>query len=220
MQRLARILLLAALTTLAAMAFLTTSAFAQSIELHPEDNATHCSDVEEGAAHTATGGCLFHMVNDEDIETFQHTGVSEVLTNSCEIDLTGRIGEDGTGYFVTSDASIHTDGTDCFITPCDEAAPSHVEVEWPINGMSEIGGSRSEIELTMCIRPFSTAEGSAGTRCTVSLVVTDFAHQQELSADSEPCEESPLAELTGTWLTEAVLGAGEVELEPEHIHYP
>jgi hypothetical protein len=223
--RFARNLLLAAAATSVAMACMATSAFAQSIEIHPEDVATHCSDVVVGASHDATGGCLVHAVSEDNAQTLTHNGISETVTSSCENEFRGRIGEDGTGYLLVDDDSIHTNpATGCVITACDEpgATGTHNELEWPISGLFETGGSREVMIVTFCIRPFNTAEGEGNTFCTIAVDIANdpVTHEQEFTANEEPCFETPALELTGHWLTEAVNQGNEVDIEAEHIHYP
>lgn len=213
--------LLATTALLAAMAFMATSAFAQSIEVLDETNGGHCSDVALGSGHTVTGGCLVHITSEDNALTFTHNGTSEVQTTSCSHNLHARIGEDGVGYFAVSDASITGPNPPCLITPCDEdTLGAHPELEWPISGMFEYGGSHEGMLFTFCIRVADPQEAVGNTYCTLILDIVQTAHQQEFVADQEPCFENPDNELSGHWITDPTLVGDEVEIELGHLVDP
>jgi hypothetical protein len=214
-------LLLATAATLAAMAFMATSAFAQSIEVVDETNGGHCSDVSRGAGHTVSGGCLVHLTSEDSFLTFDHDGTSEVQTSSCANEYTAHIDEDGTGYIPTSDASISGPRPPCVVTPCDEdTLGAHPELEWPISGLFEYGGGLEGMLYTFCIRGSVPQESQGNTLCTVIADIVQTGHQQELSATEEPCFENSVHEITGHWLTEAVPVGSEVEVELDHLVQP
>jgi hypothetical protein len=225
--RLARNVQLATATALTAMGILTTSAFAQSIEIHPEGDSTHCDEVTIGASHSVTGGCMVHITSEDNTQTMSHSDIAEIITSDCSNQFTAYIAEDGIGYIAATDTSIGTNPpSGCVITPCDEVSgggeTTHPELEWPISGISEYGAGREAMDFTFCIRPFNTAESVSNTFCTViiDIVNNSSPHQQELIADQEPCFQNPTFELSGHWLTETVFHGEEVAIEPEHIHYP
>lgn len=217
----ARTLLLAAATAITATAFLATSAFAQSVEVINEDTEFHCPDtvIEEG--HNVSGGCEIHASTEAPASTFAHiTGAGEIQTSSCENNLELNINEDGVGYIDVDQDTLHeNEATGCPLEACDEPAigdTPHADLEWPITGMSETGASTEEITITFCIRNHANSEGTGNTPCTVALHITQTDHMQELQALEKPCEENPIIELTGHWLTN--IERGQVRIE--HIHYP
>jgi hypothetical protein len=221
--RLARNLLLAATAAIAAMAFMATTAFGQSIEVESEPTALHCGDVTESAGHVVGGGCEVHANSEDNAQTFQHTGTSEVQTSSCQNEFTAHISEDATGYIAVTDTSISGPVPPCVITACDEPPPApHAELEWPISGMFEYGAGREAMVVTFCIRAINQPEGQGNSPCTVIVDATQNldTHQIEFTAAEEPCFEDPTRELSGHWLTEALPTGNEVNVELHHIHYP
>jgi hypothetical protein len=221
--RITRTLIPVAASTLATMFFMAAPAFAQSIEIEDETNGGHCGMVTITAAHSVSGGCVLHGSSEDNTQTFQHTGVSEVITSSCVTELTAHGGPTG-GYVSVNDTTIGTNPTSgCVVTPCDEAGggSGHPELEWPISGLFEYGPGREALVATFCIRPFNLSEGSGNTVCTLMIDITTVAaHQQELTAVEDPCFENPTVELSGHWLGEETPTGDEVDVELHHIHYP
>jgi len=226
--RLARNLLLAATAAIAAMAFLASSAFAQSVEVVNEDTGLHCGEVvEDDAGHNTSGGCQVRATNAPGTTavTFAHiAGSGEVATSSCANVFVANINEDGVGYIDVDAATItENEGTGCVIEPCDEletGTTPHADFEWPISGIAEFGVSREEMVVTFCIRNHAAGvpEGPV-TPCTLEVNVTledPVPHQYEFRAVDEPCMENPILELSGHWLTDETFD----EVELRHIHYP
>jgi len=224
--RLARNLLLAATAAIAAMAFLASSAFAQSVEVINEDTLAHCGEVvEDDAGHNTSGGCQVRATNElgTDAVTFAHVpGSGEIVTSRCQNIFIANINEDGVGYIdVDANTILENEATMCVIEPCDETATGttpHADYEWPISGLAEFGASREELVVTFCIRAHSNIEGPA-TPCTLEVNVTledPPTHQYEFRAVEEPCMENPAVELSGHWLTDETFD----EIEINHIHYP
>lgn len=225
--RLARNLLLAAAAAIAAMAFMATSAFAQSVEVIDEATGAHCADVTELANHDIGGGCEVAAHSVVNPGTLAHTGTSEVVTSNCESEHIVNIDESGSGYIDVDETTIHTNPqAGCPIEECDEAAPSHAELEWPISGMFEYGGEQEEMVRSFCIRTVLDPEG-AGSTCTI---IVDVAQDHEthdivFSAgnpdvtpvpEGAPCHENPATELFGRWQTTGL----HDDIEIVHDHYP
>ena len=220
--RLARNLLLAATAAIAAMAFLASSAFAQSVEVENEVTGNHCGDVIEEGAHNTSGGCEVHATSESNAVTFAHIATGEMVTSSCQNEFRANISEDGVGYIdVDANTILENEATGCVIEPCDEAETGttpHADLEWPISGIAEYGASREELVVTFCIRAHSNIEGPA-TPCTLEVNVTLenlASHQYEFRAVEEPCMENPIVELSGHWLSDNVSSRVEIH----HIHYP
>ena len=195
-----------------------SGALAQSVELSAEDGA-HCGEVVEEAAHDVSGGCEVGVGSTVNWSTFIHNGITEALTTSCESELVANLDEDGVGYVDTSDTTIHVNVGGCPIVVCDEpktSAEPHSEIEWPVNGISEVGGGQEVMEMTFCIRPFNTAEGVFST-CTMDFDVAQdpATHVLTISVAGRACRENPAAELTAQWQT-----SGPNEVEIAHPHYP
>lgn len=211
-------LLLTAVLTAIATAFIAASASAQSVEMVDEATGTHCGNVVEEANHGVSGGCMLVGASTVSTQTISHTGTSEVVTSGCETELTAHVGPTG-GYVSVDDTTIHTNpGAGCFLTPCDEpgAGSGHPEFEWPLSGLFEYGGSQEALVATFCIRTSFSAEGEGNTFCTLIVDIAQTDHEQVLTADQQPCFENPSTELSGQW---AATGESD-ELELLHIHYP
>lgn len=217
-------LLLAAATAIAAMAFMApAAAYGQSVELVDESSGLHCSNIVEEANHDVSSGCEVLANSFGDFTTIDHSsGISEVITTQCESELEISIHENGTGYIDTSDTTIHTSPppsfSPCPFTACDEAAPNHSELEWPISGIFEHGGSREKMLMTFCLRVAPFAEGSFNAACTIMVDGTQdpTTHVITFGANSAPCHEDPTDELSGTWITNGY----HDEIELVHLHYP
>lgn len=222
--RLVRNLLLVAAAAIAAMALMAGSAFAQSIEVLDEATGSHCAnDVTEVAEHDITGGCEIHATSETNAATFVHIpGTGEVQTSSCINEFVAHIDEDGTGYIDVDDQTVQeNEATGCPLEACDEPAPSHHKLEWPIVGMAELGPNREVLIVTFCIRNHAFAEGEENTPCTVLVdMVQDENHGQEfvtVGADNQTaCLENPAIELSGHWVTDDT----HDDIEIVHTHYP
>jgi len=221
--RLARNLLLAATAATAAMAFLASSAFAQSVEVIHEDGV-HCGEVvEDDAGHNTSGGCEVRATSVSGFTTFAHVpGSGEAQTSICQNIFVANINEDGVGYIdVDASTFLENEVTGCVIEPCDEAytgTTPHADLEWPISGIAEYASSREELVFTFCVRNHAVAEG-LGQPCTLEIDITleDLAtHTYELRATEEPCMENPIVEISWHLLTDETFD----EIEINHIHYP
>jgi hypothetical protein len=211
--------LLAAPALVAAIVIGPSTAGAQSVEVQDETNGPHCGAVALGAGHAVGGGCEVHVVSDpaQPFQTFSHNGTSEAVTFSCASEFNVNLGEAGTGYIDADDLTIATNPlAGCVITACDEAAPSHEELEWPIHSTTEPAAGIEQMRFTFCIRPFNTGEGIGNTPCTVTVDIVQADHEQELRADSEPCEQNPAREISGHWFSETLDEGDEVNVELAH----
>lgn len=223
--RLPRALLLLAAATSATMAFMATSAFAQSVEVLDEQTDLHCDEVTEaGSGHDIDGGCEVHMTSQSNIVTSGHVpGAGEIVTSSCQNVLVANIGEAGTGYIdVDLNTIIESEATGCGLEPCDEAeggTTPHADLEWPIAGIAEYGESREALIVTLCLRNHAHPEGTGNRACTVVVDISQEipgGHVYELRATDEPCLESGGLEITGHWVTNSL----EDEIELVHSHWP
>lgn len=212
-----RTLLATAITASALIALMATSAFAQSVEVVDEATGSHCPDtVVVSAGHDVSGGCEITAASEEPAVTFAHIpAAGEIATSSCQSAFTANVSPRGGYVDVDANTIQENEATGCALEACDEAAPSHAELEWPISGLTETGAGTETLTITFCIRVHSNFEGTGNTVCSIAVRVVQTAHAQELTAAETPCLENPSNELTGHWVT---TGVDEVELN--HIHYP
>jgi len=215
-----RNLLLAAIAALAAAAFLATSAFAQSVEVVDETAESHCGDVTEETAHDVSSGCEVRILNVTPTTTTGHVASGEVVTSSCANNFVANINEDGTGYIdVDANTVVENEAGGCGLESCDEAEDGttpHASLEWPIAGIAEYGLSREAMTLTMCLRNHIQTEGAGSQPCTLGIDIVQTGHQQDLTANEQPCMENPAVELTGHWVTDDE----EDEMVINHVQYP
>jgi len=210
---------------LGAMALLTTSAFAQSVEVIDEATSIHCADdIVETPGHDIGGGCELRMASETPFTTFIHVATGEFTTSICQSALIANINEDGIGYVDVDAATIVEDAaTNCFIEPCDEGEAGttpHADFEWPIASVTEYGASREAAIFTFCIRAHNLTEGSTQTQvCTIETDITldmEATHTYEIRAAEERCFENPAFEVSVHWLTTY----HEDEIAVNHVHYP
>jgi hypothetical protein len=204
--------MLLAISVIAAMSMAAPSAFAQTVEVLDEDLAgqPHCGAVT-AVNHVVSGGCTVHAVTSgvSTANLFAHVaGVGEVAISACNNEFEAHINEDGLG-FITDQVLT---GASCGLAPCDEAAPSHANLEWPLAAY-EGGGGNDALATTFCIRPASAAEGASASYCSIVIDATQTGHAQTFTSTENSCVESA-NELSGTWVTD--LTEGEIEITHAH----
>ena len=161
-------------------------------------------------------GCLLHASTELDTTAdlrghFHLAG--EVILSQCNNEFSANVHESGDGW-------IHNQvltGPACGLAACDEAAPSHANVPWPVTLM-EFGGAEA-IQVTFCTRPSTSPEGSDLNTCTVYIPLFTVApHTYELrtiapgptESTAPPnhvplqsrCSQNAAISLTGRWLVE------------------
>lgn len=212
----ARKLILLAVLGAATLAVTAAAASAQ-IEVTQEviDNY-HCPELFQGFEHVVTGGCIVEFDSTGDVELYANVpGIGVVQLSNCKMLTEATVAEDGTGYIVgTTFLGPPPPGFPCTRTACDEAAPDHQELLWPLS-FEENGGGES-LEMTLCLRPSANAEGAGHMPCTVHLDVTDLgAHEMrigEFGSIQAHCEPGLPFDV---WLTNAEFrygGATRIEL--------
>jgi len=220
--RLARKLFLLAAMALAALALTATTANAQ-VEVIDEDGFNdHCPAVTVVNDHDVVGGCHVEYKSEGDVPLVVQTAGGPVTLSSCEFHLSGRVGENGSGYI---DNALLTDevppsNPPCTRTPCDEPSNAahhpHAELLWPI-AFTEIDGVET-LEATFCLRPTANPEGSGNTPCEVHLPWTDNGgHNYEIGAPTGiySCENLPPVSITRAHFvneTDPELGTEDVEI--------
>jgi hypothetical protein len=210
MRHIVRLVVLVCAGAIALLGSGAAGASAETVEVLDEASGVHCPSVAVGADHVITGGCPIHFIADNGQQTFKHQATGgEVVTSSCTSSFTARINEDGLGYI----GSITYVGTGCTIAACDEPAPSHRNLEWPI-ALVETGPSALALLMTLCIRPGPVGEGELNTNCTLLLPVTQTGHGLEISATEDPCFENEINELTVHWISDSVFDEVEVVHTP------
>lgn len=141
----------------------------------------------------------------------QHTPTGEVLFSICNAEYTAAIQASGHGLIYDQQLT----GENCGIAPCDEAAPSHVNINWPLHA-GEFAGAEM-LGLTFCVRPIVAAEGTPSPMgiCTFAAdIVTTGNHDYELNAPLNVRRCSAIADIsvTGTWHVENRSCANPIEI--------
>lgn len=167
-----------ATTVIAALAFTASTASAQ-LEVHAEDQPVEeCGTVTIDGAHHVEGGCRIEYESTEDISLVGYFPQPTILFN-CLWHLEAQIGENGAGYITEAELTDEPDPPvpSCVRQACDEAAPIHETLAWPIQ-INEVAGVES-IMMRICLRAGSpneepSAEGGAGSRCTLTFEAADL----------------------------------------------
>jgi hypothetical protein len=189
---LARKLFLLAAMTLTALAVTASSASAQ-IEVSNEATAEHCSAVTLMPNHTVEGGCHVDFVSPPGTDIPLHAYIPAKTTiSNCEVELEGRVGENGEGYVTEAHLEPpHGGPVPCTRVACDEA-DDHSMIPWPFY-IREHGPAGEEVEMTFCIRDLKAGEGEPGVECELHLEFTGRgAHRYEIGHATETlCENNP-----------------------------
>lgn len=207
--RTAQKLLLLVVAAIAAMALSATAANATSaVEVSAEPGGTHCGEVTV-TDHDASGGCLIHATSTGTANLFAHVGTSEVLFSACNNEFDARINEEGSGFIYNQ---VLTGGS-CGLAPCDEAAPDHDNLVWPLKS-AELFPDHEVLGVLFCVRSIASEEGENNPPCGVVIdvvEVTPNAHDYAFQANGVPCLEAPQTELHGNWTLE------DTNIEIDHL---
>jgi len=219
--RIARKLALLATLALTALAFAAPTATAQTSPLEITNEATgeHCPNITvSGAGHTVTGGCVIHLVSENEFVLRQHIFGIESQVLICESEFTARLNEDAEGYATNQ---ILPDHGACNREACDEETPPKEKRPWHMGGFE--GATTPEphpdfnefIRLRFCVEtPTNTSHPSGETNCEIDIPLREVesagSHQYELGeAGVFPGAEMAghgtagfRCELIGHWLTE------------------
>lgn len=176
------------LITAMAVVALAVTAGSASAQYEVVDEATfeHCSAVTFPVEHEAVGGCRVEFQSTGEVPFFVNVpGAGVVQLFNCEWHLEARIGEVGEGYVTQATLTSHpAPSFPCTRTPCDEPAPDHSELAWPIQ-IEEAAGAET-LEMAYCLRPINSAEGADHFSCTVHLELTDLgSHDVEIGHPGE-----------------------------------
>lgn len=187
--RLARKLFLLAAMAIAALAMTASTASAQIVELS-EEGGDHCPAVVKNV-HDVTGGCHIEFESENEVPLVANVpGVGVVTLSNCEVHIEARVGEDGEGWVTQALLTGHpAPSVPCTRTPCDEAAPSHVELPWEIH-IEEDGPGLEFADVRFCLRPVANDEGVGNSFCTVHLPISDNGnHDYEIGDNADAhCE--------------------------------
>jgi len=207
--RIARILMAAALTALAAMALTATTANAQ-IEASNETTADHCDLALQNCEIVAHGETTTILE--------AHTFIGHVVNSECDDEFTGFLHEDGTGHIVNQ-VLVDEDPDSCTREPCEDIEPHGInEDEWPAT-LTEPGMNQEVMEVEFCLVNVDTHDEPI--HCSLNIAVDNPDHHSvEFSADDVAChhlEGAPFGvlrvEVTGHW--EGDSGASD-EIEIVH----
>jgi hypothetical protein len=186
---------------------------AVSVATEPMEAAA-CPPVTLEAHHSVRGGCRIHIVGEQETQIVVDTAGGPVVISSCEDEIEALVDSDGEGYAYNIDMTGHGGEVACTRTACDEAAPSHVPIPWPIHIRSGPAGAES-LDMTICLRMATAEEGFAGATCQLSIPMTETSnpHRQSFNAeDGIRCSNLPPVEFVGHWHTETA-SAGHPEIE-------
>ncbi len=193
--RLARYLFIFMAMAFAALALTAATATAQ-IEFLDEETDQHCPALVV-VEHSVGGGCHVEYESEGHIPLVAYIPGPVVISN-CNVHLEARIGEDGAGYITQALLTNEPvpPNPPCTREPCDEPAPGHEDLLWPLQ-LEENGPGQESIETEFCLRVANSAggvEGGASARCEVHLPFTHvLSHDHELGDDAEYfCEVSPI----------------------------
>jgi hypothetical protein len=207
--RISRQLTLLALAGLAALAFATPANAAVTVSA---EGGAACPDVSL-VGHTVSGGCLVHVVGEQETQIVAGTAGGPVVISTCEDEFEAHIDSAGEGYIDVVNVEDH-DGPACTRTACDEAEPSHATIPWRIHIREE---DTDTAMVSFCLRNETTAEGTAGTPCEVNIPWSQTSNPHRLSFDAEGgagCHNLPPGAVTvfGHWHTET-----DSETHPEVV---
>jgi hypothetical protein len=172
-----RAMLIGAVTVLM-LATTAQSATAQSIELIAEPGNEHCPtvSVEE---ETVSGGCPIHLITDQPLIFVYYVGGFPTLGDTCDLELTARLDEQGAGYIETADFTPPL-GSQCGLDPC----PLHHALPWP-TAMEEVGPSETRLDFELCIRESIT--GGVLTCPFLGTIADLGGHSYEITLDPSLC---------------------------------
>jgi hypothetical protein len=189
--RIARTLLLAALTAIAALAFAATNASAQ----------VHVEEEVSGSEMAPCNPCEIHAESFETETVLFHKQLGQPVSQ-CHDEFEGEVYEDGEGHVRLTEF----EGELCAVTPCDGD-----EAEWPIQ-VTENGGLEG-ISATFCIRLF----GGDEAHCELNVDVADEGtHHWVISSPGRECQTGSQHPVAPPIL---VFGAWELEAEDEpHVN--
>ena len=200
--RIARKLLLLALTATAAMALAASTASATiSVNAEPGGACPAVSNV----SHVVTGGCHVNFISEGGVSLNAHIpGLGEILQSRCTLDVEARFGPDGEGW--VNRATLNTLDPGCARRTCDELPMTFRP--WRVH-IRETAAATEQIRITFCRRTIPQGEGAAGQLCTLNLPFTATAtHRYRITASpAQRCAEIPVLSLTGDFSTQG----------PEHI---
>ncbi len=187
---------LAVLIAVAASMLTTASAAGDPIEVTDEATSTHCPAVSL-SGHAVSGGCVVNVASNN-VNLIVDTGPRDVaLAGPCSLSFNLRIDESGEGYATNQAFGLQH----CGYQPCDET--NHTNEPWPVT-LSEHAPGRENLQIVLCARPESAAEGTNRIDCTMNLEAAWVsAHVYEFATTGGSCAENPALRWTGTWQTQS-----------------
>jgi hypothetical protein len=132
----------------------TASAQTPTVEIREEHTGLHCPPI---VGVGTAGGCEIHVVGE--ISLVGHVFGIEATASDCNVELEGRVDEDGEGYVTAAEFSGDL-AHNCTRTPC--GLPWRLHIDEPSNGA--LTGNAE-----FCARPSSGADN----RCLAAAPLTD-----------------------------------------------
>lgn len=211
-----RKLLLLAVGMMAAMAFLSSAASAQTVRLEQEAVVGNCPTNINVVAHIPQNRQC--SINAESVagttaDLYNHVpGVGEVRFSQCQNHFEAAFNRDGAGVVYDQ---VLVEAALCGREPCEEtevppSANPHRNLAWParISEVTDPPVGEERLTVTFCLHAHTDvpSEEGGGTNCTVHLHVTRQVHTYSVRTPPDvngnggaPCEEVPQIELEGRW---------------------
>jgi hypothetical protein len=185
--RIARKLMLLAITAFAAMAFAASSAQAtENLEIIDEGTATHCSAWVEG---NPAGGCKWHA--EGEVRLFGHFFGIESTEARCHIEIEGRVDETGDGEI---NSVVVTNGGHGE-TNCATVSPPCNLPHW-VGRIEETGPGAEQLSGYVCFDPTETGARCEGTLTVPIFEVGTSPETQHLTVlDTKPLNSGAFCEL-------------------------
>jgi hypothetical protein len=152
----ARKFMLLILAATAAATLGASTATAHSVEVLEEDTGVHCPAV----THWSSGGCDLWSIGE--LSLAGHAFGIEATVSDCEVDLRGRIDENGEGIFYSATYTNHPGVLDCTRQPC--RLPWYIRID---ESSSEVNPEVLKVEF--CVEPIG---GGTDQLC---IVATNFS---------------------------------------------
>jgi len=197
--RIARKILLPALTALAAMAFAASTASAQTPVEFEDEAGNDCSP------------CLVHIEGETHIR--DRTQVGAPIITECHDEFDATLWHDGTGE-IEWHGEDHPDAPiGCFTINCDHAVVPPEEEHWPVSGVGEIATDTVQMTLRVCFN---------NLHCNwVNIPATEIGHHQYEFTMHQRCF-GGAREFEGHWETEVdeITGENNQDFEIDHTPDP
>lgn len=126
--------------------------------------------------HQVEGGCHVEFESTGNGIPWHAYAPAKTTIMNCDWELEARVNGNGEGYVTQAILTAASVGPPCNRAACDEAAPSHAMIPWPLH-IAETAPGDQELELTLCLRLSSAGEGDPGIVCELHLEVGNHGYE-------------------------------------------